>query len=41
MIEKSLTERMSNTGMRRFKRCYPVLAFGGRSWRASSILCSL
>jgi hypothetical protein len=28
MIEKSLTERMSNTGMRGFKRCYPVLAFG-------------
>jgi hypothetical protein len=28
MIGKSLTERMSNTGMRGFKRRYPVLAFG-------------
>jgi hypothetical protein len=28
MIEKRLTERMSNTDMRGFKRRYSVLAFG-------------
>jgi hypothetical protein len=28
MIGKSLTEHMSNTGMRGLKRRYPVLAFG-------------